>query len=125
MTTDYRKTDIRFFYGHTGNGFCHLCLTGSTGDGVPDDYTEAPLDHAVICENCGRGKLDGERYARAVTFKRLCPGYYAATGARGEYRIERIDGEWFVTYPGRRAADDVYASLRTAKDTVRCFDTGA
>lgn len=53
------------------------------------------------------------------TTKKVQAGLYEVTTSAGVYTIERIDGDgWFVTYPGRWAADDWYPTLAEAKAAV-------
>ena len=57
-----------------------------------------------------------------MKIKRIAPGAYELTGAKGEYLIDQHTEGWYLTYPGRLRADDVYSTLRTAKAAAIYFD---
>ena len=67
MTTTITETHPDFIYTPYGNGFCLACYTGDPrgSDAAADakarllaadeGFEGVPLNHAIVCENCGDG----------------------------------------------------------------------
>ena len=83
----------------------------------------AATDPAVDPDKYGRllravDELADSRVSRAVTFTKVAAGAYVAATERGDYSVDMIAGEWFVTFPGCRAADGVTSTLREARAMI-------